>query len=442
MLEIPDYLYEFRTEITDIGKDSVSIRGYDIAGLIEKGDFQSVVNLLLVGRLPSKDENLLLNSILTFLTFRELPYTMVKFLDFASPPSPLNSVLACGLRGFEPRAERVRKVMISLKKGNFRRRRDVSSVFMLDGSGGELANLASRLDGAYTKAALREGSNDPYEVIGASLLDMGYNVDSGSLLIYIGSLGGLTPYVIWRKYGKERENEVKRDPSFDPMNPLRPWSRYSRLIKETSFPNAIYSLIVGHSAGAGIMDKIFVSLSEDGINTPSTLLGMLSAQTRSKSSVECALHSLSEFHPEALSRVMYLYEVAVKEDDSIAPRIFERAEKKGYTVPGFSETRFDFDPRAEGLLKEAEKRGIKGPYIELAASLDKEREKRKGLHIDLAGAAAAILKEIGLPWFAGDGILAVARSPGICAHIIEEKTHSACFTHKVRAKYVGPPRST
>ena len=440
MLELPNYLYEFHTEITDMGKDSISIRGHDIGNLIRRGDFQSMVNLLLVGKLPSKEENLLLNSILTFLALRELPYTTTKFLDFISPLSPMNSALASGLRGFEPRAERVRKVMISLKKGEYKKRRDISSIFMLDASGEELADQASRLDGSYTKYLLKEGGNDPYDVIGASLLDMGYNVDTGSSIIYIGSLGGLTPYIIWRKYGKEQTSKKKM--VYDPLNPLRPWSRYSKLIREIPFPMAIHSLMVGHREEADILDKIFVSLSEGGINTPSTLVGRLCAQARSKSFLECAIHSISEFHSEALSRVMYLYEAAANEGDPVAKRIFDRAEWKGYAIPGFCETRYDFDPRAKTLLEEANKMGIKGPYIDLAMSMDQERRKRKGIHIDLAGVAGAILEEIGLPWFAADGLMIVARSPGICANAIEEKKRSTCFTHKVRAKYAGPPRST
>lgn len=442
MLELPDYLYEFRTGISEIGKDSISIRGHDIVDLIKKSDFQSVVNLLLTDNIPLDEERALLNAILTFLTLRELPYATTKFLDLVSPASPLNSALASGLRGFEPRAERVRKAMISLKKGDFRGRRDTSSILLFDRSGEELADRAHELHGQYIESILKGGSSDPYEIIGASLLDMGYNIDTGSSLIYIGSLGALTPYVLWRKHGKNQTDGGKKDRNFDPTNPLRPWSRYHKLIGKIPFTSAIFSLMVGHRVEEEILDKIFIALSEGGINAPSSLLGRLSAQAKSSSCLECALHSISEFHPGALSRVMYLYEAAVEEEGSVVKKIFDRSEKKSYVIPGFNETSFDSDPRAEVLLHEAQKSGIEGPYMDLAIKMDKERQKRKGLRIDVAGVAGAILEELGLPWFAGDGILAMARSPGIAAHAIEEKSHSTYFTHRVRAKYVGPPRST
>jgi citrate synthase len=435
LLELPDYLYEFRTEITNIDKDSFSIRGHDVSALIRRGDFQTIVNLLLTGRLLSKDENRLLNAILALLALRELPYATTKYLSFVSASSPLYSTIASGLRGFEPRAERVRNAMISLKRGDLKLRRDISSTFMLDSSGEELADLASILDERYTRS-LKKGRSDPYEVIGASLLDMGYNVDTGSSLVYVGSIGGVAPYAIWKKHYKA--SKAKKEPVFDVLSPLRPWSRYGKLVGEISFSSAVHSLMIGRRAKGDMLDKVLLSLSDEGINSPSTLLGRLSAQARSKSYLECAIHSISEFHPEALSRVMYLYEAAINEGDSIASRIFDRADLKGYMIPGFCETRYDFDPRARGLLEEAEKRRIKGPYIELAMKMNEERIRRKGLRIDLSGIAGAILEEIGLPWFAGDAILAIARSPGICAHAIEEKSHSTCFTHKVRAKYVGP----
>jgi citrate synthase len=99
-----------------------------------------------------------------------------------------------------------------------------------------------------------------------------------------------------------------------------------------------------------------------------------------------------------------------------------RAQKK--RIPGFGHPHYSpEDPRAARLFEVATEAGCAGRHMELIKLLEQEIEKSMGRHLTLnvTGAMAAVLGEIGFPVEAMRGVAVVGRAAGLVAHIVEEK---------------------
>ncbi|HEY5210657.1 MAG TPA: citryl-CoA lyase [Stellaceae bacterium] len=103
-----------------------------------------------------------------------------------------------------------------------------------------------------------------------------------------------------------------------------------------------------------------------------------------------------------------------------------RALKKA--VPGFGHPiHKPDDPRVPRLFGIAGECGVTGDYIALLKKMSAELDRQAGRHltINVTGAIAALLLEIGLPPEIMRGIAVVSRAGGLTGHIVEEReTHS------------------
>jgi citrate synthase len=93
-------------------------------------------------------------------------------------------------------------------------------------------------------------------------------------------------------------------------------------------------------------------------------------------------------------------------------------------IPGFGHAHYKpEDPRATRLFRIADEAGCTGDYIALLHVLGEEIDRAAGRHLTLnvTGAMAAVLSEIGFPVAAMRGVAVVARAAGLVGHICEEK---------------------
>ncbi len=101
-----------------------------------------------------------------------------------------------------------------------------------------------------------------------------------------------------------------------------------------------------------------------------------------------------------------------------------RYRRDGRRIPGFGHAHYNpEDPRATRLFQVAHEAGCGGEYIALMKTLGEEIDLAAGRHLTLnvTGAMAAVLGEIGFPVDAMRGVAVVARAAGLVAHICEEK---------------------
>lgn len=92
-------------------------------------------------------------------------------------------------------------------------------------------------------------------------------------------------------------------------------------------------------------------------------------------------------------------------------------------VPGFGHHihRPD-DPRAPRLFEIARESGTTGAHQELLLALSRALDEAKGKHITInaTGAVAAVLSDVGYPWYSLRGFSLIARSAGLVGHVMEE----------------------
>jgi len=66
-------------------------------------------------------------------------------------------------------------------------------------------------------------------------------------------------------------------------------------------------------------------------------------------------------------------------------------------------------------------------HSELVLSMENLLFETKGIRLNIDGANAAILSDLGFHWNLGCGIFMIGRLPGILAHVYEEKTRERSF---------------
>ena len=204
------------------------------------------------------------------------------------------------------------------------------------------------------------------------------------------------------------------------------------LIGKTSFSEMIYLLLMGElpsKKDIKMLETVLVSFCDHGITPPSTQSARLMASAGSPVNVCIAggILAFGENHAGAIENAMKNYQEGVElsnaknESPSETARfIVEKHINNGIKVPGFGHRYHSEDPRARKLMMIAEKHDCIGKHYELAVEMEELLLKDKNIKINIDGANAAILSDMGFNWRVGCGIFAIGRIPGLLAHITEE----------------------
>ena len=211
------------------------------------------------------------------------------------------------------------------------------------------------------------------------------------------------------------------------------------LIEKIRYSDMIYLLLKGRlpSVKEGkIFNHVLVSFCDHGVTPPSTQTARLVASSGSpiNSAVAGALLSFGHKHAGAIEQTMELFQSKVnslyltqdsqinnKQIASLAIDIHNDYMSGDKKIPGFGHRYHDVDPRADILMSLAIREGFVGPHIKLALALQDLIYQKKGIKLNVDGANAAILSDLGFDPELGLGVFMIGRIPGIIAHIHEEK---------------------
>ncbi len=204
------------------------------------------------------------------------------------------------------------------------------------------------------------------------------------------------------------------------------------LIGKTSFSEMVYLLLMGElpsKKDIKMLETVLVSFCDHGITPPSTQSARLMASAGSPVNVCIAggILAFGENHAGAIENAMKNFQAGVelsnakhKSPSETARFIVEEHINNGKKVPGFGHRYHSEDPRARKLMMIADKHDCIGKHYELAVEMEELLLKDKGIKINIDGANAAILSDMGFDWRVGCGIFAIGRIPGLLAHINEE----------------------
>ena len=198
------------------------------------------------------------------------------------------------------------------------------------------------------------------------------------------------------------------------------------MIGHLTFGQTIWLVLKGDlpsEAQVKMLEAMLVSGVEHSIGTPSAMAARLIASGGSplNSAVAGGLLALGDYHGGAIEGAAKVFQEAVKNGRSAAEVVAEM-KNKGERVPGFGHRVLTMDPRAEKLIALAKELNLAGPHVQLAEEIlvDLNREGSKNLPLNIDGAMAAILSDMGFPWDMMKGIFIIARVPGLVAQVYEE----------------------
>ncbi len=218
----------------------------------------------------------------------------------------------------------------------------------------------------------------------------------------------------------------------------------SKLIGKVTFTDMICLLLKGELPEKGereVLDAIFVSASEHGVHVPSITAARIvqSAGNPINTSVAAGILSIGDHHGGAVEQAAKIFQDnAGKSASDLIKQMVARKER----VPGFGHKHYDQDPRVAPLFALAEKHKLAGKHIKFAKAVDKElcAQTKKTLHLNIDGAIAAIISDLGFPWQSGRAFFIIPRTAGIAAHVVEQRMSGEVYIREddSNVTYSGP----
>lgn len=203
------------------------------------------------------------------------------------------------------------------------------------------------------------------------------------------------------------------------------------LVGELTFTEMLYFLSTGRKPDAGqakVLDACLVTIMEHGIN-PSTIVSRLIADTvpdEPQVAIAAGLLAVGGVFAGTSEQCAEILQRLAKEGD--VRKTAERLIASGQPIPGFGHLHHKpDDPRTPRLFAVAEKAGVKQTHARLLQALSRAIDEVKGRHITInaTGAIGALMLDIDVPLAAIRCFSVVARSAGLTAHLLEEKTNPA-----------------
>jgi len=218
------------------------------------------------------------------------------------------------------------------------------------------------------------------------------------------------------------------------------------LVGNLTFSEAIYLVLKGEvpeEREAKMLDAIFVSLVEHSIAPPSVIAAraVASGGNSLHVGVGAGILAFGEAHGGALEGAMkFIQENVDKNPEDVVKEYFSNKKR----IPGYGHRYYkEFDPRSKRLLEIAEKLGFSGKYVKFALDVEKAIEKIKGrkLILNVDGAIASIVSEMGFDYRLGKGFFIIGRTAGLVAHVYEELTMEKPFSKRLNeeeeVEYLG-----
>ncbi len=202
----------------------------------------------------------------------------------------------------------------------------------------------------------------------------------------------------------------------------------TQMIGKLSFAQIVFLILKGElptEAEARMIEGMLVSSIDHGITPPSNLAArtVMSGGNSLNTAVAAGIMTIGDSHGGAIEQCARILQAAVSAGKD-APTVVEEAKAAKLRIPGFGHRIHARDPRTEALFALADECGFTGPHIKLARGIMEELERGtdKKLPVNVDGAIAAIISEMGFDWRLGKGFFIIARTPGLVAHVFEEWT--------------------
>jgi citrate synthase len=231
----------------------------------------------------------------------------------------------------------------------------------------------------------------------------------------------------------------------------------AELIGTVPFPSVLALLYTGDlpdPATARLVDAVMVASIDHGTGPPSVLAARtaISGGATLPAAAAAGLLTFGDSHGAAVESAMHELAAVLERSESSDITVSEAADElvaarraDGRRIPGFGHRQHKHrDPRLDRLLAVASESGVAGNHIAAALAIEASLTRRIGrpTPINIDGAVAAILGEVGFPSDLGNAVFIAARLAGILAHANEERQTMPAMRRidPVNHVYRGPER--
>lgn len=214
------------------------------------------------------------------------------------------------------------------------------------------------------------------------------------------------------------------------------------IIGKLTFAETIYLILKGELPSekeTRMMEALLTASIDHGTTPPSNLAArtVFSGGNPLNTAVAAGIMTIGDSHGGAMEKCCKILVENI--DDNLSPeenanKIVAEMKSMKKRIPGFGHRYHKRDPRTLKILEIAERIGYYGKYIKLAVAIQDvlEASSGKSLPLNVDGAIAAVMAEMGFDWQIGKGFFIIARTPGLVAHVFEE------WTTQKRMRKLGP----
>jgi citrate synthase len=223
------------------------------------------------------------------------------------------------------------------------------------------------------------------------------------------------------------------------------------LMQNATFTDVILLLHLGRLPSAGerrLLDAVLIGVADHGAGAPSCAAARLAAsgnRSSISSAVAAGVLAIGDDHGGAGSNCMELIARSLAGSEGLTPaqaagRAVDEAVRDRKRLPGLGHRVHTTDPRVKVLFDLARAEGVAGAGIAFMEALAAEAATRiKPLPMNIDGALAAILHDMGFAPAAGRFLFIVGRVAGLTAEVAEEYAREKPMRIKFTVEYDGPP---
>jgi citrate synthase len=224
-------------------------------------------------------------------------------------------------------------------------------------------------------------------------------------------------------------------------------------MQSATFTDAIALLHLGRLPSAGerrLLDAVLIGVCDHGAGAPSCAAARLAAsgnRSSISSAIAAGVLAIGDDHGGAGSNCMELIArgLAQAKEHGLtiaqaASRTIDDAITNKRRLPGLGHRIHTTDPRVKALFDMARAEGVGGDGIAFMEALELEARARiKPLPMNIDGALAAVLHDLGFTPPAGRFLFIVGRVAGLTAEVAEEYAREKPMRIKFDVVYDGVP---
>lgn len=170
-----------------------------------------------------------------------------------------------------------------------------------------------------------------------------------------------------------------------------------------------------------VLNAVFSAAIDHGVGAPSTTVARIAASTGNSlhAALAAGILTMGDLHGSAIEGAARFL---LDRKDSSAPTVVSLCKAQKMRIPGFGHKVLTKDHRADLLLSIAREHGTYGAACAFAheVELALNAASSKPLPLNIDGAMAAILLDLGFKPEIMKGLFIFARLPGLIAHAVEQ----------------------